>query len=97
MAINFDDYKPHEYAELICLKCFKRWIGIYQETTLLKDLECPQCEKIGFVIKTGQTLILDDDNKDKECLSCEKYINNKCSLGLHPDNKYYCGYYSKKK
>ena len=39
-----------------CLKCFHRWIGVYPEYTLLKDLEC-KCGEVGYVIKTGQTVV----------------------------------------
>lgn len=46
---------PHEVAELICLKCLHRWIGVYPQSTLLKDLEC-KCGEVGYVIKTGQTI-----------------------------------------
>ena len=46
---------PHEVAELICLKCHHRWIGVYPENVLLKDIEC-KCGSVGYVIKTGQTL-----------------------------------------
>ena len=56
MIVNIDDYRPHEVSELICLKCFRRWIGVYPEYTLLKDLEC-KCGEVGYIIKTGQTLI----------------------------------------
>ena len=54
--VNIDDYRPHEVSELICLKCFHRWIGVYPEYTLLKDLEC-KCGEVGYVIKTGQTVV----------------------------------------
>lgn len=46
---------PHEVAELMCLKCLYRWIGVYPQETLLKDIEC-KCGAIGYVIKTGQTI-----------------------------------------
>lgn len=46
---------PHEVAELICLKCLHRWIGVYPQSTRLKDLEC-KCGEVGYVIKTGQIL-----------------------------------------
>lgn len=46
---------PHEVSELICLKCHARWIGVYPESVLLKDIEC-KCGAVGYVIKTGQTL-----------------------------------------
>jgi len=45
----------HEVSELICLKCYKRWIGVYPQKILLKDLEC-KCGAVGYVIKTGQTI-----------------------------------------
>ena len=50
-----EDAMPHEVAELVCLKCLHRWIGVYPETTLLKDIEC-KCGATGAVIKTGQTI-----------------------------------------
>lgn len=53
--IDISEKQPHEVAELICIKCYHRYIGVYPSTTLLKDLECENCGK-GFIIKTGQTL-----------------------------------------
>jgi len=50
-----EDNMEHEVAELICLKCLNRWIGIYPSETPLKQLEC-KCGEVGCVIKTGQTL-----------------------------------------
>ena len=55
MIVNIEEYIPHEVAELICLKCNARWIGVYPQSTLPKDIEC-KCGEKGFVIKTGQTL-----------------------------------------
>ena len=55
MIVDFEKNLPHEVSELICLKCMKRWIGVFPETMLLKDIKCA-CGKKGFVIKTGQTL-----------------------------------------
>ena len=45
---------PHEVSELVCLRCLRRWIGVYPIRLHLKDMEC-QCGAIGYVIKTGQT------------------------------------------
>ena len=58
MAEIFDieEAMPHEVAELICVNCMKRWIGVYPADTLLKDIECKNCCMRGAVIKTGQTL-----------------------------------------
>lgn len=54
--IDIEAHQPHEVAELICLACHKRWIGVYPAATLLKDIQCPNCKAPGTVIKTGQTL-----------------------------------------
>lgn len=48
--------QEHEVAELICLKCLNRWIGVYPSKALLKDAEC-ECGAIGFIVKTGQTIL----------------------------------------
>lgn len=53
--INIEKNMRHEVAELICLKCLTRWIGVYPEETLLKQLEC-KCGEVGYVIKTGQIM-----------------------------------------
>lgn len=51
-----DEKKPHRVSEVICLGCMKRWIAVRPVTTLLKDLECPQCHKQGYVIETGEII-----------------------------------------
>ena len=81
--------EPHEVAEVICLKCLHRWIAVYPQETLLKQLEC-KCGAIGFVIKTGQSI--------PEQTQCDNCINNKdgkCKLKLSPDKYNLCGYYTK--
>lgn len=55
--------EPHEVCELICVKCFYRYIGVFHTKTLLKDMECPNCEEFGHLIKTGQDLQEGDDLK----------------------------------
>lgn len=61
----------HEVSELICLKCLNRWVGVYPEETLLKNIEC-KCGEVGYVIKTGQTIdtvidrILDPKDRNQE-------------------------------
>jgi TPP-dependent 2-oxoacid decarboxylase len=50
-----EDDTEYEVAELICLKCLNRWIGVYPSELPLKDIECT-CGEVGYVIKTGQTL-----------------------------------------
>ena len=44
----------HKTSEVVCLGCLKRWIAVRPMATLLKDLECPQCHKQGYVIETGE-------------------------------------------
>ena len=53
--VSIEDNTVHEVAELICLKCLNRWIGVYPSELLLKDIEC-KCGEVGYVVKTGQTL-----------------------------------------
>jgi len=52
--VYIEENLPHEVAEVICLKCLKRWIAVYPIKCQLKDLECT-CGCTGYVIKTGQT------------------------------------------
>ena len=60
--IYIEDNTEHEVAELICLKCLNRWIGVYPLELSLKDMQC-KCGEIGYVIKTGQTLSAVDTEK----------------------------------
>lgn len=55
-----EDKTPHLVAELICLNCHHRWIGVWPETLLLKDITCPHCESTGTIITTGQQLSEED-------------------------------------
>lgn len=59
-----DINSPHEVAELICLGCRKRWIGVYRANLPLKDMEC-KCGRVGSIIKTGQTLFDEEANCDE--------------------------------
>jgi hypothetical protein len=60
-VVDISAYQQHCVAELICIKCRKRWIGVWPKETPLKDLECENCGP-GFVIKTGQDLDESDKN-----------------------------------
>lgn len=53
--INIEQNMEHEVAELICLKCLDRWIGVYPQELSLKNIEC-KCGQTGYVIKTGQII-----------------------------------------
>ena len=46
----------HIVQECICLKCFYRWIDVRPVGTHLKDLECPRCHQVWFVIGTGEPI-----------------------------------------
>lgn len=54
----------HEISEVVCLKCHRRWIAVYPQDTLLKELEC-MCGEVGYVIKTGQTLSTKEGKNSK--------------------------------
>jgi len=54
--LDFEANMPHSVSEVMCWKCGKRWIAVYQSDTLLKELECPQCHNQGFAFLTGQEL-----------------------------------------
>lgn len=45
ISFRHKTYVEYEIAELICLKCKKRWIGVFPTTLLLKDIECTCGEK----------------------------------------------------
>ena len=88
MVVRIENNLPHEVSELICLKCLGRWIGVYPETTFLKDLEC-KCGEVGFVIKTGQSIV---EYNDVECYMCQHFSNEKCKLGLTYNSNLHCEY-----
>lgn len=50
---DISEKMPHTVSEVICLKCYKRWIDVRPTYTLLVTLECPNCGA-GYVIETGQ-------------------------------------------
>ena len=52
-VVDFDVNKPHKVSEVICLKCYKRWLAVRPEFTRLVNLECPNCGP-GYVIETGE-------------------------------------------
>jgi hypothetical protein len=54
--IKFGESIPHIVQELMCIRCKKRFISVRPRDTWLKDLECPKCRKVGYIIATGQPL-----------------------------------------
>lgn len=56
MKIRYiEERQPHKISEVICVKCGKRWLAARPETTMLKELECPNGH-VGYVIETGEEL-----------------------------------------
>ena len=55
---------PNAYtdAECICLMCLKRFIDVRPEGLLLKDMECPGCHQVGYIIETGEYLTENSEN-----------------------------------
>ena len=52
-VVDIDEKMPHTVSEVICLRCYKRWIAVRPTFTRLDELECPNCGA-GYVIETGQ-------------------------------------------
>jgi DNA-directed RNA polymerase subunit RPC12/RpoP len=52
--VPIEENLPHCVSEVMCWKCGKRWIAVYPEKTLLKELECPACGHTGYAFLTGQ-------------------------------------------
>ena len=55
-VINIEENIPHKVSEVICINCKYRWIDVRPCACKLKDLECPQCSKQGYVIETGEAI-----------------------------------------
>ena len=53
--IDINNNIQHKVTEVICIKCYKRWIAVRPVNTKLKDLECPNCGK-GYAIETGEII-----------------------------------------
>ena len=57
--VNIEKNMIHKISETICIKCGHRQIDVRPEGTMLKDLECPGCGLIGYIIETGEEIIGD--------------------------------------
>lgn len=60
--VNIEEYQSHKVSEVICVKCYKRWIAVRPSITKLKDLECPNCGA-GYVIETGENIKTIEDEQ----------------------------------
>lgn len=54
--IDIEEHQPHKVSEVICINCKHRRLAVRPEKTLLLDLECPECQRKGFVIETGEII-----------------------------------------
>ena len=72
-----DAYEAEELyvAELMCVKCFKRWFGMVPYNVLLGELECPQCHAKGTIIDTGQSIPDKDDLMEAAESILEEYLH----------------------
>ena len=50
----------NKVSQVICLKCFRRWISARPTETWLDQLECPTCGCQGYAIETGETCAYED-------------------------------------
>ena len=50
----------NKVSQVICLRCFRRWIAVRPVETRLDELECPDCGQQGFTIETGETCVAED-------------------------------------
>jgi hypothetical protein len=48
-----EEKTPHKVSEVICVKCYHRFISVRPVNVLLKNLECEKCGA-GFIIETGE-------------------------------------------
>lgn len=55
-----------DISEVMCCKCFERWIAVRPSDTMLKDIQCPRCSYTGAVIETGQEFYMEGDLADLE-------------------------------
>lgn len=54
--VDINALQTHEVCELMCVHCYDRFIGVFPQKSLLKDMMCEKCGKTGTIIKTGQTI-----------------------------------------
>lgn len=55
--IDMESNLEHKVSEVICIQCGYRWIATRPSQTLLKQLECPNCNEPGYTIETGEEIL----------------------------------------
>ena len=68
---NIEEGIDHIVEELICIECKHRFLDVRPLTSWLKDLECPNCNKMGYLINTGE--IVTDGQYEKVCEQYKRY------------------------
>jgi hypothetical protein len=59
---DVNEYDGEYYtAELICIRCGFRYIGVWPVITPMATLHCDRCETVGSLIKTGEFLFDEED------------------------------------
>ena len=51
--IDIEEQMPHKLSEVICIKCYHRYVCVRPVSVLLKELECKKCGT-GYIIETGE-------------------------------------------
>jgi hypothetical protein len=54
-VIDINSNDPHKASEVICVKCFARWLAVRPTETKLIELHCKNCGP-GYVIETGEII-----------------------------------------
>lgn len=52
--VPIEERMPHRTTEVICLRCMYRYQAVWPTATPMKNLECANCERVGFIIGTGE-------------------------------------------
>ena len=53
-------------SQVVCLRCYRRWIAARPIETRLDDLECPDCGQNGYAIETGETSVAEELLKEQD-------------------------------
>ena len=59
--IPVEEKMPHKVSETMCWYCGHRWIAVRPVGVLLKQLQCPQCDRTGYAFETGEEITDDPE------------------------------------
>ena len=59
-VVDIESNLPHIVEELMCINCKFRYIGTRSIRVKLKNIVCPKCNQVGFIISTGELIEQDD-------------------------------------